>query len=211
MSTTPSASGSPNYLVTGHGQPTFSLSLDSKPRRLHDDTLSQLAALKQDAKNFGWRQMAGEREKRAMLEPLHGIAKALLPKLDISQQNLLYYASLANFYTVHDLRNLKADQTQLYLLCYAWVRYRQLTDNLVDAMVYHMKQLEDESSAGAKQFFFDEQMRHRQETPQVGRLLSLYVDDSVADPTPFGKVCQRAYKIMSRDTLQSTAQRMSVK
>ncbi len=178
---------------------------------VRDDTLSQLAALKQDAKDFGWRQMASEREKRATLEPLHGIAKALLPRLGISQQNLLYYASLANFYTVHDLRNLKADQTQLYLLCYAWVRYRQLSDNLVDAMAYHMKQLEDESKAGAKQSFVAEQVKRHQETPQVGRLLSLYVDDSVADPTPFGEVRQRAYKIMSRDALQSTAQRMSVK
>ncbi|ERO94032.1 hypothetical protein L454_05250 [Escherichia coli BIDMC 19C] len=178
---------------------------------VRDDTLSQLAALKQDAKNFGWRQMVREREKRATLEPLHAIAKTLLPKLDVSQQNLLYYASLANFYTVHDLRNLKADQTQLYLLCYAWVRYRQLSDNLVDAMAYHMKQLEDESSAGAKQSFADEQVRRQQETPRVGRLLSLYVDDSVADPTPFGEVRQRAYKIMPRDTLQTTAQRMSVK
>ena len=174
-------------------------------------TLSQLAALKQDAKDFGWRQMAREREKRATLEPLHRIAKALLPKLGVSQQNLLYYASLANFYTVHDLRNLKADQTYLYLLCYAWVRYRQLSDNLVDAMAYHMKQLEDESSAGAKQSFVAEQVRRQQDTPQVGRLLSLYIDDSVPDPTPFGDVRQRAYKIMPRDTLQTTAQRMSVK
>ncbi len=74
-----------------------------------------------------------------------------------------------------------------------------------------MKQLEDESSAGAKQSFADEQVRRQQETPRVGRLLSLYVDDSVADPTPFGEVRQRAYKIMPRDTLQTTAQRMSVK
>lgn len=78
-------------------------------------------------------------------------------------------------------------------------------------MAYHMKQLEDESSAGAKQSFADEQVRRQQETPRVGRLLSLYVDDSVADPTPFGEVRQRAYKIMPRDTLQTTAQRMSVK
>ena len=46
---------------------------------VRDDTLSQLAALKQDAKDFGWRQMAREREKRATLEPLHSIAKVLLP------------------------------------------------------------------------------------------------------------------------------------
>ncbi|OVA21234.1 hypothetical protein AM331_0005251 [Klebsiella pneumoniae] len=45
---------------------------------VRDDTLSQLAALKQDAKNFGWRQMVREREKRATLEPLHAIAKTLL-------------------------------------------------------------------------------------------------------------------------------------
>jgi TnpA family transposase len=178
---------------------------------VRDDTLSQLAVLKQDAKDFGWRQMAREREKRATLEPLHRIAKALLPKLGISQKNLLYYASLANFYTVHDLRNLKADQTQLYLLCYAWVRYRQLTDNLVDAMSYHMKQFEEESSADAKQSLVAEQVRRHQETPQVGRLLSLYVDDSVADLTPFGEVRQQAYKIMSRDVLQNTARRMSIK
>jgi hypothetical protein len=85
---------------------------------VRDDTLSELAALKQDAKNFSWRQMAREREKRARLESLYRIAKALLPRLAISQQNLHYYASLANFYTVHDLRGLKPEQTHLYLLCY---------------------------------------------------------------------------------------------
>ncbi len=178
---------------------------------IRDDTLSQLAALKQDAKNFGWRQMAREREKRTLLEPLHRIAKALLPKLDVSQQNLLYYASLANFYTVHDLRHLKSVQTYLYLLCYAWQRYRQFTDNLVDAMAFHMKQLEDESSAVAKQSLNAVQGQHRQETQRVGRLLLLYVDDTVADATAFGDVRQRAYKIMPKDALQDTGQRMSVK
>lgn len=35
---------------------------------VRDDTLSKLAAMKQDAKNFGWRQMALEREKRTTEE-----------------------------------------------------------------------------------------------------------------------------------------------
>ena len=178
---------------------------------MRDDTLSQLAVLKQDAKTFGWRQMAREREKRTLLKPLYRIAKALLPQLDVSQQNLLYYASLANFYTVHDLRNLKSEQTYLYLLCYAWQRYRQLTDNLVDAMAFHMKQLEDESSAVAKQSLHVVQGQHRQENQRVRRLLLLYVDDTVADATPFGDVRQRAYKIMPKDALKDTGQRMSVK
>lgn len=178
---------------------------------VRDDTLSELAALKQDAKDFGWRQMAHEREKRTKLEPLYRIAKTLLPTLAISQQNLHYYASLANFYTVYDLRRLKPEQTHLYLLCYAWQRYRQLTDNLVDALGYHMKQLEDESKTRANKHFVAEQVRRQQETPQVGRLLLLYVDETVVDATPFGDVRQQAFKIMPKDALQIAGQRLSVK
>jgi hypothetical protein len=182
--------------------------LDDESRRalaqllVHDETLSDLAALKQDAKNFGWRQMAREREKRVKLEPLHRIAKTLLPRLEVSKQNLLHYASLANFYTIYDLRRLKPDQTNLYLLCYAWRRYRQLTDNLVDASGYHIKQFEEESKLRADKLFVAEQMKRQQERPQMGRLLRLYVDERVADATPFGDVRQRAFKIMTRDSLE---------
>jgi len=178
---------------------------------VRDDTLSELAALKQDAKDFGWKQMVQEREKRAKLEPLYKIAKTLLPKLAISRQNLHYYASLANFYTVYDLRRLKPEQTHLYLLCYAWLRYRQLTDNLVDALGYHMKKFEDESKARANKHFVAEQVRRQNETTQVGRLLLLYVDETVADATPFGDVRQRAFKIMPKDALHVAGQRLSLK
>ncbi|WP_437891267.1 DUF4158 domain-containing protein, partial [Phytobacter sp. V91] len=176
-----------------------------------DDTLSRLAVLRQDARDFGWRQMAHERDKRATLDPLHRKACDILPALNISQQNLLYYASLANFYTVYDLLNLRPGQTRLYLLCYSWIRYRQFSDNLVDAMFFHMKQLEDESRSVAKQLMADVQEKHRRETSKIGRLLSLYVDDSVPDPTTFGEVRRRAWKIMPREALKSTAQRMSIK
>lgn len=103
---------------------------------VRDDILSELAALKQDAKSFRYRQMGLEHQKRRTLAPLYVIAKALLPNLNISQLNIAYYASLANFYSIYDLRRLKAGQTNLYLLCYVWQRYRQLTDNIVEAFGY---------------------------------------------------------------------------
>jgi hypothetical protein len=92
---------------------------------IRENTLSELAALKQDAKSFRYRQMGMERQKRLTLAPPYTIAKTLLPSLDISQLNIAYYASLANFYTIYDLRRFKSGQTSLYLLCYAWQRYRQ--------------------------------------------------------------------------------------
>ncbi|EUM08074.1 hypothetical protein L465_03606 [Enterobacter sp. BIDMC 29] len=45
----------------------------------------------------------------------------------------------------------------------------------------------------------------------MGRLLSLFVDETVDDVTSFGEVRQQAWKIMPRDTLLITAQRMRVK
>jgi hypothetical protein len=97
------------------------------------------------------------------------------------------------------------------LLCYAWQRYRQLTDNLVDALSYHMKQIEDESKTRTNTLFVAEQKQREQETPRVGRLLLLYVDNAVADTTPFGDVRQYAFKIMPREALQIAGQRLSEK
>jgi hypothetical protein len=78
-------------------------------------------------------------------------------------------------------------------------------------MGYHIKQLEEESSANAQKSFSAEQVHRQQNMPQVGRPLLLYVDDTVTCDTPFGNVRERAYKIMSREALQINGQRMSVK
>lgn len=176
-----------------------------------DDTLSELAVLKQDARDFGWRQMTRERHKRERLQPLYLAARQLLPKLAISQQNLHHYASLANFYTVFELRRMKPEQANLYLLCYAWQRYRQLTDNLVDALGYHTRHLEDESKELAEHAFVEQQLKSQKESPRLGRLLLLYVDDRVPDTTPFGTVRRRAFKIMPREQLQIAGQRLSTR
>lgn len=171
---------------------------------VRENTLSDLAALKQDAKSFRYRQMGMECQKRLMLTPLYAIAKALLPSLDLSQLNIAYYASLANFYTIYDLRRFKPAQTNLYLLCYAWQRYRQLTDNVVEAFGYHTRQLEDATKAVANQQAAKIHIERQQTTPRVGELLLLYVDDSLTDVTPFGTVRRRAFSIMPEETLRST-------
>jgi len=97
--------------------------------------------------------MALEREKRSALAPLYRAAKEALPRLDISQQNVGYYASLATYYSIYDLRRLQPQQTHLYWLCYSWQRYRQWNDNLADAFDFPMKQVEDATQAAAEQHF----------------------------------------------------------
>ena len=54
--------------------------------------------------------------ERRRLSELAQVKKEALPKLDISQQKVGYYASLATYYSIYDLRRLKPEQTHLYLL-----------------------------------------------------------------------------------------------
>lgn len=178
---------------------------------VREDTLSGLAAIKQDSKNFSYQMMVVERQKRATLEPLYQIAKTLLPKLEISQQNKNYYASLANFYSSYDLRRLKPGQTYLYLLCYAWQRYQQLSDNLVSSFCYQLKKLEEETKSDSKQLFNQSLSSKQQESPQVGRLLLLYVDEAIDDATLFGTVRDQAFNIMPKDSLITAGQRLCEK
>ncbi len=178
---------------------------------VRENTLSELAAIQQDAKNFGHKMMVAERQKRATLAPFYAIAKALLPNLDISILNIAYYASLADYYTIYDLRRLPSGLCHLYLLCYAWQRYRQLSDNLVDALGYHMQRLEDDTKETANQQATQAQAERQQAVPRVGRLLLLYVDDTLEDTTPFGMVRRQAFSIMPKETLLSTGKLLSEK
>jgi Domain of unknown function (DUF4158)/Tn3 transposase DDE domain len=178
---------------------------------VREETLSELATVKQDAKNFGYRMMVLERQKRALLAPLYRAAKELLPKFDISQQNLSFYASLTTYYTIYDLRRLKPEQTRLYLLCYAWQRYRQLSDNLADAFDYHMKQIEQATKASAEQQFAKTQVSRERESPSVGKLLLLYVDEALEDATPFGSIRHQAFTIIPKETLLMVGQRFCEK
>ena len=128
---------------------------------------------KQDAKNFRWRQMANEREKRARLEPLYPIARPLLlPRLAILASAICTITrAWANFYTVYDLRRPKTEQTHLYLLCYASAQRVLAThrQSLSTPLSYHMKQIEDESKARTNTQFVAEQARMRASRKHRGR------------------------------------------
>ena len=178
---------------------------------IREGSLSELASLKRDARNFGYQMMTMERQKHAMLAPLHQAAKELLPRLGISQQNIEYYASLVHYYTIFDLRRMKPAQSHLYLLCYAWLRYRQLTDNLADAFAHHLQKIVDITRESSKVAYVQAQARRQQEAPRVGRVLRLYVDETVEDTTPFGAVRDRAFAILPREALISASMRLCKK
>ena len=183
------------------------LSEDNKMslRKLLDkeDILSNLAALKQDAKGFKPHMLWAEREKLALLKPLYRIAKEIISKLNVSQQNLHYYASLAIYYNVYDLRKkLLPEQTHLYLLCYVWLRYQQLNDNFIESFCYLLNQFNQEAKETAKEEFSKYSREQQKEHLVMRRLAQFYVDDKISDQVAFGDVREKAFKIVPEDELR---------
>jgi TnpA family transposase len=179
---------------------------------IEEGTLSRLAAIKQDAKDFKWQMMREERDKVLVLKPVYQMIKRLIPYLKLSQQNMHYYASLINYYSIHELRErLKIEQTYLYLLCYAWKRYQQINDNLVHAFCHYFKQLEHKIKIHSSAKFSEHAISQHEESLKMRRLAQLYVDDSLSDEVSFGFVRQKAFLIVPRNELASKLSHFSKK
>ena len=61
-----------------------------------------------------------------------------------------YYASLVQFYTVYKLQRMAVPTTRLYLLCFAYHRFRQINDNLVEAFIHLVDQYEQQAKLAAE-------------------------------------------------------------
>ena len=178
-----------------------------------EETLSELADLKRDAKDFKARMMDAEREKLLKIKPLYQKAKLILPMLKLSQANIQHYASLVDYYDVYELRvKITPDQAYLYLLCYIWQRYRQLNDNLIDAFCFHLKQFEDYLKKKARETYTQHVMSQQAELLAIKKVARLFVADDLSDDLRFGDVRNEAFKtIITKERLQEQVSTLTEK
>ena len=158
------------------------------------ETLSGLADLKQDTKDFKSRMISAEREKQLSIKPLFQLAKSVLPKLNLSRQNIQYYASLVDYYDVYELRKLKPEQTWLYLLCYLSQRYLHLNDNLIDAFCMHLKQFEAELKEATKVAYSDYAVSKQTDNFIMRKLSRLFINKEFRDNARFGNVRKQVFE-----------------
>jgi hypothetical protein len=195
-------------LITGALNEEVTVAL--KQLLVHDSTLLELAALKQDAKNFKCNMMKNECKKLTAIKPIYLVAKSLLPNLGISQQNMQYYAEMTIQYNIYDLRRMPVAQSYLYLLCYVWYRYQQISDNPVTAFCYHLRQFDDETKDSAKERYNQHATQQQSQSTTIGKLLKLYVDDSLVDDLSFGEVRNKyVFPLMPKEQLCKTAEHMA--
>ena len=172
----------------------------TNPQRLYEIT-----RLKREPKDFGYQEMAREIRRGEQIARLHRLAQELLPHLQISPESIKHYASLVNFYSVFRLQQLDEKLVFIYLLCFVYHRYQQLHDNLINSLLYHVRQYTDAAKQAAKEQTYEYRLEQTRDLQKAGHVLKLFTDDAIPPQTPFGQVQARAFTILDRERLDRLA------
>jgi len=109
-----------------------------------DELFYNLTLLKKDQKNFRTTEIKKSVAKQQLVIGIYEKSKLLISTLGISEQNIIYYANLAEFYTIQKLRRMTDKSlVRLYLLCYAHRRLLKINDHLVSSLIQKMSKYAD--------------------------------------------------------------------
>jgi Domain of unknown function (DUF4158) len=101
-----------------------------------EDSSYVLTLLKREPKDFSHKQISQEIANQKLLKPVYDFAKGFLPLLEISDDNLRYYASLAEYYSIFSIQRFNSMVSYIYLICFAYHRYQRVNDNLINTFIY---------------------------------------------------------------------------
>ncbi len=164
-----------------------------------EDSLYFLTLLKKEPKDFSHKEISQEISKQQILLQLYLFSAEFLPKLQISNENIKYLASLVDYYTIYKIRRSKRDIKRVYLLCFVYHRYQRINDNLVNTFIYYVRKYSDAAKTGAKVQVYDLKTVGNKHLSDAGKVLDLFVDEQISDETSFGEVKSLAFSILDKE------------
>lgn len=180
--------------------------LEQLDQFLHaDEHMYRIRALRREPKDFSHSELKREVERRKFFQPLHEFAETFLAEAGLSNESGKYYASLVKYYTAYKLQRMQKGMARLYLLCFAFHRFRQINDNLIEAFIHLVDHYEKLARRVA-----DEAMRKAVEAASenleaAGEVLTLFIDESIPEETPFANVQERAFTLLEPETIPAVA------
>ena len=182
-----------NQIVAKNLSPSVNQALQNMLQD-EDQYMYGVTLLKRDAKGFTHAEIIKEITKHHASAELFKSAKHIIPKLEISEQNIRYYAYLVDYYTVDRLKELADQNTaKLYLLCYVYYRFAKINDNLVHGFIYHLNKHKDHAKDYGKEAVYDYKIEGKLYGKRAGKIFDLFTDKTVPDD----KLRPKAFKIVA--------------
>jgi len=160
-----------------------------------------LTWLQQEAPNFNPQSIRKETNRKEIIAPLFKLAQPLLEKLGVSNENINYYASLANHYTVGELRQFKGGMHYIFLLSFIRQRYQECNDVLAEAFKYYVRKYETQAKQIVKEYFYQFNLDANEQLPKITMILALFLDDSIPDDTPFIVIKKKVLEVLDQEKI----------
>ena len=164
-----------------------------------DGGMYELTLLKKEPKDFSYKVIVGEIQKRESIRPVYDFACRFLPTLGISNENIRYYARLAGYYSTYRLRRLKRETAYIYLVCFAYHRYQKINDDLINAFIYHVNKYINEAKKTAKEQVYNNKTEANSHLKDATEVLQLFINERIPDDVDFRQVKDIAFEILERD------------
>ena len=164
-----------------------------------DDNSYILTLLKKEPKDFSHKQISREITKQKRLKPIYDFAKGFLPLLEVSDDNIKYYAAFVEYYSIFSIRRFSNLLAYIYLICFVYHRYQRINDNLANTFIYHVRKYEAAAKLASKTSIYELRMESNQQLGNTGKILNLFVDNKISDETPFGEVRQMAFSLLEEN------------
>lgn len=144
---------------------------------IHRDNGNGLTALniiRADQKDFHYTAVKTEVEKALRIEELYAFAKAFIPALNLSKNAVRYYAEITEQYASSRLRRLSKPQQWLHALCFVYLRYQQIMDNLIVSFCYHTRAIMDAGKAYASMAQMEHSSKVVTNFPKLAKFLKWF-------------------------------------
>lgn len=130
---------------------------------------------------------------------MYEFGQIFLAQAGLSNESVKYYASLVQFYTVYKLQRMAVQTTRLYLLCFAFHRFRQINDNLIDAFIYLVDQYEQQAKLASEMAAMKAMTEASANLQAAGQVLKLFIDQSIPGKTPFSTVKKKSFSLLEAE------------
>nr|WP_244754334.1 Tn3 family transposase [Rhodanobacter sp. B2A1Ga4] len=172
------------------------------------ESMYRISALKHEPNDFSYKALKQEVERRQLFQPLHAFAQQFLAAAGISQESGKYFASLVMYYTVYKLQRMAPATTRLYLLCFAYHRYRQINDHLIEAFMVRVEGYGKQAKLASEEAMRQALTDASEHLQAAGEVLHLFVDDTIPDNASFATVKAKAFSYLGPERIPLVADYM---
>ena len=163
------------------------------------NTISELSLLKKDPKGLKTTEMEKELSKQQSVASLFEKSKRIIQSLDISRQNLQYYADLCTYYDTYQLQQFSQRKSRLCMICLIWQRVIKLNNHLITFLIHKIKYFETDAKSYADYCILEAKISIDEDKKLASKMLKIVHDNSVED----SEIRPKCYDVVSKERFES--------